>query len=58
MQAKTKSDEYIDVQYMPEAVLLNFGVMMKEWTGDKIYAAVSKYTHSSSSSKKNYYKIL
>ncbi len=43
LQVKTRTGGYIDVPYMPEAVLLNGGALMQQWTGDKIYAAVSSY---------------
>ncbi len=44
LQVKTRTGGYIDVPYMPEAVLLNGGALMQQWTGDKIYAAVSIIT--------------
>ncbi len=40
VQVKTRDGDYIDVPYMPEAVLLNGGALMQQWTGDRIYAAV------------------
>jgi len=40
-QVKHSSGEFIDVPYVPDAVLVNLGAIMQKWTADKYLATVS-----------------
>ena len=42
LQVKRSDGGYIDVPYMPDAVLVNLGVLMQQWTADGYVAAVSE----------------
>ena len=40
LQVKRADGGYIDVPYMPEAVLVNLGALMQQWTADVYLATV------------------
>ena len=41
VQVKRCNGGYIDVPYIPDAVLLNLGALMQQWTADVYLATVS-----------------
>jgi len=49
-QVKRSGGHYIDVPYMPDAVLVNLGALMQQWTSDLYLATVrvNSHTHSRS----------
>ena len=45
LQVKKSKGGYIDVPYMEEAVLVNLGALMQQWTSDKYLATVGIAIH-------------
>ena len=45
LQVKKINGGYIDVPYMEEAVLVNLGALMQQWTSDKYLATVGIAIH-------------
>ena len=41
VQVKRSDGGYIDVPYMSDAILVNLGALMQQWTSDKYLATVS-----------------
>ena len=41
LQVKRSDGGYIDVPYMSDAILVNLGALMQQWTSDKYLATVS-----------------
>ena len=41
IQVKRSDGDYIDVPYMSDAILVNLGALMQQWTSDKYLATVS-----------------
>ena len=46
-QVKRSDGGYIDVPYMSDAVLVNLGSLMQQWTSDKYLATVSERIENS-----------
>ena len=49
-QVKRSDGHYIDVPYMPDAVLVNLGALMQQWTSDLYLATVRVHSHTHSRS--------
>ena len=41
LQVKRSDGGYIDVPHVPDAILVNLGALMQQWTSDKYLATVS-----------------